>query len=143
MSDNETAGLTAGELESLEGKKLHELQTIAKSVGIKRVTGIRKVHLIENIREAAKKENSSKKEKSPEENNDIQKNDSSEKDSEMKNYGGKTILFPTKRRMRKRISPRRKSTRTAIHAEKGMSTISCLSLMLLLWKNELKNLSLI
>lgn len=51
MSDNETAGLSAGEINSLEERKLHELQQIAKSVGIKRVTGKRKITLIEEIRD--------------------------------------------------------------------------------------------
>ncbi len=50
MSDYETAGLSAGELNSLDEKKLHELQSIAKAVGVKRVTGIRKNTLIEEIR---------------------------------------------------------------------------------------------
>ncbi|MEX0846083.1 MAG: transcription termination factor Rho [Balneolaceae bacterium] len=92
MSDNETAGITAGELESLEGKKLHELQTIAKSVGIKRVTGVRKVQLIEQIREAARADNAS------EDNNDQQKNDSTQKDSELKNYGGQDHIVSYKKK---------------------------------------------
>ncbi|MEX2605419.1 MAG: transcription termination factor Rho [Gracilimonas sp.] len=92
MSDNETAGITAGELESLEGKKLHELQTIAKTVGIKRVTGVRKVQLIEQIREAARADNAS------EDNNDQQKNDSTQKDSELKNYGGQDHIVSYKKK---------------------------------------------
>jgi transcription termination factor Rho len=53
MSDNQNAGISAEELKSIESKKLGELQVIAKSVGIKRVTGVRKVELIEQIREKA------------------------------------------------------------------------------------------
>lgn len=53
MSDNQTDGISAGELESLETKKLHELQVLAKSVGVRRVTGVRKKELIEKIREQA------------------------------------------------------------------------------------------
>ena len=102
MSDNETAGISAGELESLEGKKLHELQTIAKSVGIKRVTGVRKVQLIENIREQAKKQHSSDDEKPSNEKDDRQTNDSSEKDSEMKSYGGQSHIVSYKKQDEKK-----------------------------------------
>ena len=49
MSDNQTAGISAKELESIESKKLGELQVIAKSIGIKRVTGVRKKDLIDQI----------------------------------------------------------------------------------------------
>ncbi|MEQ8525364.1 transcription termination factor Rho [Gracilimonas sp.] len=97
MSDNETAGISAGELESLEGKKLHELQTIAKSIGIKRVTGVRKVQLIEQIREEAQKQDSSDS-KASDQKDDRQKNDSSEKDSEMKNYGGQDHIVSYKKK---------------------------------------------
>lgn len=51
MSDNQNAGISAEELKSIESKKLGELQVIAKSVGIKRVTGVRKGDLIDQIRE--------------------------------------------------------------------------------------------
>lgn len=57
MSDNTTGRLTAEELESLSSKKLPELQVIAKSVGIKRVTGVKKGDLISIIRESAGDEN--------------------------------------------------------------------------------------
>jgi len=80
MSDNQTAGISAGELESLEGKKLHELQTIAKSIGIKRVTGIRKVQLIESIREKAQ---SSDAPKSSAKQKNEDGSDSTQKDSEL------------------------------------------------------------
>ena len=53
MSDNQTDGISAGELESLDSMKLHELQVMAKSVGIKRVTGVKKAELISQIREKA------------------------------------------------------------------------------------------
>ncbi len=53
MSDNQTSGISAEELESIESKKLGELQVIAKSVGIKRVTGVRKSDLIDQIRDKA------------------------------------------------------------------------------------------
>lgn len=51
MSDNQNAGISAEELKSIESKKLGELQVIAKSIGIKRVTGVRKGDLIDQIRE--------------------------------------------------------------------------------------------
>ena len=51
MSDNQTVNITAGELVSLEKKKLPELQTIAKALGIKRVTGVKKQDLIDQIKE--------------------------------------------------------------------------------------------
>ncbi len=51
MSDNTTGRLSAEELESLSSKKLPELQVIAKSVGVKRVTGVKKGDLIERIKE--------------------------------------------------------------------------------------------
>lgn len=51
MSDNQTGGLSAEELNSLEKKKLNELQGIAKSVGVKRVSGVKKNDLIAKIRE--------------------------------------------------------------------------------------------
>lgn len=97
MPDNETAGIPAGELESLEGKKLHELQTIAKSVGIKRVTGVRKVQLIEQIRDKVKDEDTS--EPKSEQKDDRQKNDSTQKDSELKNYGAQDHIVSYKKNM--------------------------------------------
>jgi hypothetical protein len=51
MSDNQTGGLSAGELEALKSKKLPELQVIAKSVGVKRVTGVKKQDLVELIKQ--------------------------------------------------------------------------------------------
>jgi len=51
MSDNQTAGITAEELDTIDSKKLGELQVIAKSLGIRRVTGVRKNDLIDQIRE--------------------------------------------------------------------------------------------
>jgi len=66
MSDNQANGISTEDLSELDKKKLHELQVLAKSIGIKRVTGIRKHELIERIREVAEKNldgsNSSKKE---------------------------------------------------------------------------------
>ncbi|MBO6586597.1 MAG: transcription termination factor Rho [Gracilimonas sp.] len=100
MSDNETAGISAGELESLEGKKLHELQTLAKSIGIKRVTGIRKVQLIERIREEAQDQNSSDN-KASDQKDDRQKNDSAEKESEMKSYGVQSHIVSYKKEEKK------------------------------------------
>ena len=100
MSDNETAGISAGELESLEGKKLHELQRIAKSIGIKRVTGVRKVQLIEQIREQAQKQDSSDK-KASDQKDDRQTNDSAEKEAEMKSYGGQSHIVSYKKEEKK------------------------------------------
>jgi len=66
MSDKQANGISTEDLSELDKKKLHELQVLAKSIGIKRVTGIRKHELIERIREVAEKNldgsNSSKKE---------------------------------------------------------------------------------
>tara|TARA_R110000868_G_scaffold37111_10_gene131552 strand:- start:38950 stop:40641 length:1692 start_codon:yes stop_codon:yes gene_type:complete len=53
MSDNQTGGLSAGELEALKSKKLPELQVIAKSVGVKRVTGVKKQDLLELIKQSS------------------------------------------------------------------------------------------
>jgi transcription termination factor Rho len=53
MSDNQTVNLTAGELESLEKKKLPELKILAKMIGVKRVTGVKKQELIDNIRKVS------------------------------------------------------------------------------------------
>ncbi len=109
MSDNQAAELSAGELESLEGKKLHELQTIAKSIGIKRVTGVRKVQLIENIRTQASKQDETVASKSDEQE-DRQTNDSSEKDSEMKNYGGQDHIVSYKKKDEKKKESSKKHT---------------------------------
>ena len=53
MLDKLNASISAKELESIEKKKLSELQVMAKSIGIKRVTGVRKSDLIDQIREKA------------------------------------------------------------------------------------------
>lgn len=53
MSDNQTDSISAGELESLNSKKLSELQSIAKSVGVKRVTGVKKQDLIDQIKQSS------------------------------------------------------------------------------------------
>ncbi len=57
MSDNQNSVVSAAELETIESKKLNELQVIAKSLGIKRVTGVRKNDLITQIREESSKVN--------------------------------------------------------------------------------------
>ncbi len=59
MSDKQATNLTQEELESLEKKKLPELQTIAKSVGVKKVTGVKKADLIEAIRGSSSQESRS------------------------------------------------------------------------------------
>ena len=51
MSDDQAKVLSSEELSLLEKKKVHELQTLAKSVGVKRVTGVKKQDLIDQIRE--------------------------------------------------------------------------------------------
>ena len=58
MSDKQNASISAKELEFIEKKKLSELQVIAKSIGIKRVTGVRKNDLIDQIREKYKSSDS-------------------------------------------------------------------------------------
>ncbi len=50
MSDNQTVNITAGDLDALEKKKLPELQTIAKALGVKRISGVKKQDLIDEIR---------------------------------------------------------------------------------------------
>lgn len=53
MSDNETVDITALDLESLDKKKLPELKVLAKTLGVKRVTGVKKQELIDQIKEKA------------------------------------------------------------------------------------------
>ncbi|MEX2600646.1 MAG: transcription termination factor Rho [Balneolaceae bacterium] len=53
MSENQTDILSNIDLDTLIQKKLPDLKEIAKSLGIKRTTGIRKGELIERIREKA------------------------------------------------------------------------------------------
>lgn len=110
MSDNQTAGLSAGDLDSLEGKKLHELQTLAKSVGIKRVTGIRKAELIENIRKQAKSSGSGNKEKSEEEKNQENGRNSANKEDEMTSYGGQDHIVSYKKKDEKDNSGKKKKS---------------------------------
>lgn len=55
MSDNQTVNITAGDLVALEKKKLPELQAIAKALGVKRVTGIKKLDLIDEIKNISNK----------------------------------------------------------------------------------------
>lgn len=62
MSDNQTGELSAEELNSLESKKLHELQSIAKKLGVRRVTGVRKQILVAQIREVSSHHSSAQKE---------------------------------------------------------------------------------
>ncbi|MDZ7771921.1 MAG: transcription termination factor Rho [Balneolaceae bacterium] len=50
MSDYHTGNVTEEDLSDLEQKKLPQLQSIARGVGLKRVTGINKGDLIRNIR---------------------------------------------------------------------------------------------
>ena len=64
------------------------------------VTGIRKVQLIERIREEAQAQSSSDNEAS-DQKDDRQTNDSAEKDSEMKNYGGQSHIVSYKKEEKK------------------------------------------
>lgn len=121
MSDNETAGITAGELESLEGKKLHELQKIAKSIGIKRVTGIRKADLIENIRaKASEKSLFDDSENSDDSSNDTdhQKNDSTQKDTELKSYGGQSHIVSYKKKDEEEKNKNKRNNKKRPHSKK-------------------------
>ncbi len=54
MSDYRTGDITEEELRGLEQKKLPQLQSIARELGLKRVTGIKKEELIRNIRQATR-----------------------------------------------------------------------------------------
>lgn len=120
MSDNETAGMSAGELQSLEGKKLHELQKIAKSIGIKRVTGVRKAQLIENIKEKASEKVLFDEPKGSSKDTDHQKHDSSQKDSELKNYGGADhIVSYKKKEEEKKNHPKKNHTHKNTKRRKG------------------------
>jgi transcription termination factor Rho len=120
MSDNETAGMSAGELQSLEGKKLHELQKIAKSIGIKRVTGVRKAQLIENIKEKASEKSLFDEPKGSSKDTDHQKHDSSQKDSELKNYGGADhIVSYKKKEEEKKNHPKKNHTHKNTKRRKG------------------------
>ena len=92
MSDNQTGGISAGELESLDSKKLHELQVIAKSVGVKRVTGVKKQELIEKIRSAA----GSSSGQSAMAFEDKPKRETSQKDQELTEYGGQSHIVSYK-----------------------------------------------
>ncbi|SMO76050.1 transcription termination factor Rho [Gracilimonas mengyeensis] len=119
MSDNETAGLTAGELESLEGKKLHELQKLAKSIGISRVTGIRKAQLIEEIRKKASEQDlfdQAEDKDKDDEADDRQKNDSAQKDEELKNYGGQSHIVSYNKKEEK--DDKKKSNKKRPHSNK-------------------------
>ncbi len=62
MSDGQANPLTQAELANLEQKKLHELQTLAKRAGVRRVTGIKKAALIEQILRKAGEANTNGKE---------------------------------------------------------------------------------
>lgn len=95
MSDNQSAGISAAELESLDEKKLHELQTLAKSIGIKRVTGIRKKDLADNIRKKAKEMDSKKQE------TDLARHDSKRSDEELTSYGDTNHIVSYKKEKEK------------------------------------------
>ncbi|MFN1834091.1 transcription termination factor Rho [Balneola sp. MJW-20] len=93
MSDKQPAGISAAELDSLEKKKLHELQTLAKSIGIKRVTGVRKQELADNIRAKAKEMN--------ERGDDRARHDSTRSDEELTSYGGQSHIVSYKKEKEK------------------------------------------
>lgn len=112
--------MSAGELQSLEGKKLHELQKIAKSIGIKRVTGVRKAQLIENIKEKASEKSLFDEPKGSSKDTDHQKHDSSQKDSELKNYGGADhIVSYKKKEEEKKNHPKKNHTHKNTKRRKG------------------------
>ena len=121
MSDNTTGRLSADELESLSSKKLPELQVIAKSVGVKRVTGVKKGDLIDRIKEQAGNHTSSEnidttkrkrkriarkerievpveeeKNEEPEEKQEEPKR-TSQKDEELTTYGGSSHIVSYKK----------------------------------------------
>ncbi|MEO1021551.1 MAG: transcription termination factor Rho [Bacteroidota bacterium] len=80
MSNVKTVHITVEELESLEKKKLDELKTLAKTLGVGRVTGVRKQVLIDQIREKAsqhtlglEKEQSNSNSTSPDQEQQAQK----------------------------------------------------------------------
>ena len=108
MSDNQTAGISAKELENIESKKLGELQVIAKSIGIKRVTGVRKKDLIDQIKNKAGQtalplDGDSKK--APESEK------SSQKEDEMKSYGNHSHIVSYKKEKEEEEKPDDKKNR--------------------------------
>jgi transcription termination factor Rho len=118
MSDNETAGISAGELESLEGKKLHELQKIAKSVGIKRVTGVRKAQLVEEIRNKATNQGDPDESRKQKEEQGRQKNDSTQKDSELKSYGSQSHIVSYSKKEEKKDDSNKRNNKKRPHSNK-------------------------
>ena len=97
MSDNQTDAISAGELESLESKKLHELQTLAKTVGVRRVTGVKKAELIALIRENA---GSSAPEKSTD-SSEREEIKTGLKETEMVTYGEQSHIVSYKKKNEK------------------------------------------
>ena len=136
MSDKYNASISAKELESIEKKKLSELQVIAKSIGIKRVTGVRKNDLIDQIREKYKSSDSPSDEeqkiakKKPrrkaqkvnieevvlhsEPNEDFveEKGKTSQKEDELTTHGGSSHIVSIKKKsLKKRKSKRMEKTK--------------------------------
>ncbi|MBO6537297.1 MAG: transcription termination factor Rho [Balneolaceae bacterium] len=108
MSDNQTAGISAKELENIESKKLGELQVIAKSIGIKRVTGVRKKDLIDQIKNKAGQTAlplDSDSKKAPESEK------SSQKEDEMKSYGNHSHIVSYKKEKEEEEKPDEKKNR--------------------------------
>lgn len=92
MSNKQTGEISAEDLNSIESKKLDELKKIAKSIGVKRVTGIRKQQLIEKIREVASAQVRLELDEpvlEPEKG-------ASQKDSELKNYSEQSHIVSYK-----------------------------------------------
>ena len=116
MSDKQNTSISAKELESIEKKKLSELQVIAKSIGVNRVTGVRKNDLIDQIREKTdlnmpsssptgdepKKERRTKKPRKKAQKVNIEElveeNDkTSQKEDELTTYGGSSHIISYKK----------------------------------------------
>ena len=93
MSDIQTGEISTEDLENLEKKKLGELQTLAKSLGVKRVTGIRKQALIDQIKihaGQATMNREAEKKVAP-------KQVTSQKEDELTSYGGQSHIVSYKK----------------------------------------------
>ncbi len=96
MSDNQTINLSQEELNSLSSKKLPELKTLAKSVGVKKVTGVKKAELIAEIEALAGKP----------EPEVVQA--TSQKEEELKTYGSQShiVSYKTNNEEEKKEEPK-------------------------------------
>lgn len=103
MSEKQTGVLSAEELKSLEKNKLDALKVIAKSVGVKRVTGIKKNELISKIREVAS-QTSLNIDETPA---PPKKEEPSQKEEQLTSYGETSHIVSYKKEAPKEDKPQR------------------------------------